>query len=96
MLSRHHEEFVLRNDNDSGRLLERITDNPDVLVGKPTVRGLRISVEEILPALAAGVSEEELLRDYPELEHDDIRAVLIHATERVAEERIFPVRRTGN
>jgi len=76
-------------------LLGRITVNPNVRVGKPTVRGLRISVEQVLRALAAGVSEEELLRDYLDLEPDDIRAVLAYAAERVADERVFAIPRTG-
>lgn len=53
-------------------LLSRITLNPKVLVGKPTIRGLRISVEQILKALANGVPQEDLLKDYPELEPADI------------------------
>ena len=57
------------------QLLERITADPNVLVGKPTVRGLRISVEQILAALAAGVPATDLLDDYPELEPADIQAV---------------------
>jgi uncharacterized protein (DUF433 family) len=56
-------------------LPERITVDPRVLRGKPTIRGLRISVEQVLRALAAGVSEEELLREYPELERADFRAL---------------------
>ena len=75
-------------------LLDRITINPNVLVGKPTIRGLRISVEQILRALAAGVSDDELLKDYPDLERDDINAALVYAAERVAEERVFPVSRS--
>lgn len=73
------------------KLLERVTVNPKVLLGKPTIRGLRISVEQILRALAAGVPEEDLLKDYPELESEDIRAVLAYAAERIAEEQVFPV-----
>jgi uncharacterized protein (DUF433 family) len=57
---------------------DRITVDPDVLVGKPTIRGLRISVEQILKALAAGVTTQDLLQDYPELEEDDIKASLSH------------------
>ena len=71
---------------EANELLGRITVNPSVLVGKPTVRGLRISVEQVLRVLAAGVSEEELLRDYPDLEPDDIRAVLAYAADRIADE----------
>ncbi|MFQ5503706.1 MAG: DUF433 domain-containing protein [Planctomycetota bacterium] len=77
-------------------LLERIKVDPDVLVGKPTIRGLRISVEQILRALSAGIEKDELLADYPELEDTDIRAVLAYAAERVAEEQVFPIRETGS
>jgi uncharacterized protein (DUF433 family) len=73
------------------QLLDRITVNPNVLVGKPTIRGMRISVEQILDALAAGVPEQELLEDYPMLEPDDIRAALLYAREVVAAERVYPV-----
>ncbi|OGF55843.1 MAG: hypothetical protein A2Z21_00570 [Candidatus Fraserbacteria bacterium RBG_16_55_9] len=72
-------------------LLDRITIDPKVLVGKPTIRGLRISVEQILRALAAGVPSEDLLADYPELEPEDIRATLAYAAELVAEEQVFPI-----
>lgn len=75
----------------SEQILERITVNPKVLTGKPTVRGLRISVEQILRALASGITEEELLKDYPELEPDDFRAIHAYAADRIAEERIFAV-----
>ena len=64
------------------RLLERITINPGVLVGKPTIRGLRITVEQILKALAGGVTVQDLLADYPELEPQDIQAVLLYAAEK--------------
>jgi uncharacterized protein (DUF433 family) len=70
---------------------DRITVDPDVLVGKPTIRGLRISVEQILKAPAAGVTTQDLLRDYPELEEDDIKASLLYASRLVEEERVFSV-----
>jgi uncharacterized protein (DUF433 family) len=76
---------------DRETLLNRITINPRVLVGKPTIRGMRISVEQILDALAAGTPEQELLEDYPALEPDDIRAALLYARDVVASERVFPV-----
>ncbi len=72
-------------------LLSRITVNPKVLVGKPTIRGMRISVEQILKALANGIMPEELLGDYPELESADIQAALTYAAELVAEEKTFYV-----
>jgi uncharacterized protein (DUF433 family) len=70
----------------------RVTFNPDVLAGKPTVRGLRLSVEHVLQALAHGVPEEELLADYPDLEPDDIRACQAYAADLIASERVYPVR----
>lgn len=70
-------------------LLKRITINPQVMVGKPTIRGLRITVDQILKALAAGITTEELMEDYPELEPEDIQAVLLYAAELVSEERVF-------
>ena len=54
----------------------RITVNPKVMVEKPTIRGMRITVELILRALAGGIPERELLDEYPELEPEDIQAVL--------------------
>jgi uncharacterized protein (DUF433 family) len=70
-------------------LLRRIVVNPRVLAGKPTIRGLRISVEQILAALAAGVPMTDLLGDYPELEAVDIQAALAYALDRVSEERVY-------
>ena len=72
-------------------LLQRITVNPKVLAGKPTLRGLRISVEQILRALGNGITEEELLREYPELEPEDFRAALAYAAERISNERVYPI-----
>lgn len=75
----------------SEQLLERITVNPEVMIGKPTIRGLRITVEQILKALAGGITPQELLDDYPELEKEDIQAILLYAAELVSEEQIFEV-----
>jgi len=72
-------------------LLNRITINPDIMVGKPTIRGLRITVEHILQAMASGVSVEDILADYPELEKEDIQAVLLYAAELVNEEKVFSI-----
>jgi len=72
-------------------LLSRITANPEVLVGKPIIRGLRISVDQILKALAGGVTVQELLAEYPDLEKEDIQAALLYAADLVNEERVFAV-----
>jgi uncharacterized protein (DUF433 family) len=60
-------------------LLKRITVNPAVMTGLPCIRGLRIPATTILGLLAAGAAENEILADYPDLEHDDIRACMAYA-----------------
>ena len=70
---------------------DRITLDPAVLAGKPTLRGLRISVEQIFRALSAGVPEAELLTDYPDLEPDDLRACYGYAADVIGSERVFPI-----
>jgi len=59
--------------------IERITMDPAVMHGRPVVRGLRIRVSDVLSLLASGMSEAEILRDYPYLEADDIKACLEYA-----------------
>ena len=76
---------------DIKQLSGRITINPNVMVGKPTIRGLRITVEQVLKALAGGITTKELLEDYPELEPEDIQAVLLYAAELVREEQVFEI-----
>ena len=71
------------------QLLDRITYNSEVMVGKPTIRGLRISVDQVLKALAANIDVQDILSDYPELEREDIQAVLLYAGQLVEEERVF-------
>ena len=65
--------------DDSSKLLERITFDPEVCHGKPCVRGLRYPVDMILTLLSTGMSDEEILSDYEDLEPDDILAVLAFA-----------------
>jgi len=61
------------------KYFERITVDPNQCGGRPCIRGMRIRVKDILDLLAAGVSEQVILKDYPYLEPDDIRAVLEYA-----------------
>lgn len=61
------------------QLLKRITINPDVCFGKPTVRNLRYPVEMLLDLLSSGMTTVQILEDYPDLEEDDIKAVLLFA-----------------
>ncbi len=64
-------------------LLGRVTSDPEVLGGRPIIRGMRIGVSDILDLLAAGVSRDEILADYPYLEDDDISAALEYASRSV-------------
>lgn len=57
-------------------LLERITINPEIVHGKPSIRGMRWTVEMIIDLLGSGMSNEEILEDHPELEKEDILASL--------------------
>lgn len=61
---------------------DRITTEPGIRGGKPIIRGLRITVYDVLDYLASGMSEDEILRDFPELEREDIRACLAFAADR--------------
>lgn len=70
---------------------ERIVVNPDVLAGKPVVKGTRLSVEFILGLLAEGWSEAEVLTNYPGLSHEDILACLAYAQRRLQSERVYPL-----
>ncbi len=60
-------------------LLKRITISPEICHGKPCVRGLRYPVEFLLELLSGEMTEAEILADYPDLEHDDFRAVHAYA-----------------
>jgi uncharacterized protein (DUF433 family) len=67
---------------------ERIEINPAVMMGKPVIRGTRITVELILRKLAEGTSEGELLEDYPHLTTEDVRAAMAYGAASVAHEEI--------
>lgn len=70
----------------------RIVVDPDILLGKPVIRGTRISVALVLSKLGYDFNVEELLDDYPRLTVDDIRACLAYAADVVAGEEIHVVR----
>jgi uncharacterized protein (DUF433 family) len=61
---------------------DRIVINPEIRFGKPCVRGTRITVGDVLSYLASGMSENEVLTDFPQLTREDIRACLAFAAER--------------
>ncbi|MFT6963325.1 MAG: hypothetical protein ACJAWV_003062 [Flammeovirgaceae bacterium] len=64
------------NQNTVENILERITVNPEICHGKPTIRHKRYTVEMILDLLSAGMSNQEILDDYPNIEEEDIFACL--------------------
>jgi len=65
--------------------LERITLNPDVMGGKPCIRGLRMTVGTVIGLMASGLSAEEILKMYPYLQHEDIIQALSYAAWRSEE-----------
>lgn len=73
--------------------LDRITINPEVCLGQPTIRGMRITVSVILRQLASGMSEAEILKSYPELEQEDIRQAMKYAAWLASEQtRTLPLK----
>lgn len=70
------------------QLIERITVNPEIFGGKPTIRGKRLAVEHVLGMMAAGDSAETILKGYDWLEPEDIQACLLYAHKLVSHERI--------
>jgi uncharacterized protein (DUF433 family) len=69
----------------------RIAFDPDILSGKPIVKGTRLAVEFILELLANGWTTEKILKNYPQLKEADVTAVLKYATEVMKEEKVYPL-----
>jgi uncharacterized protein (DUF433 family) len=70
---------------------DHIELRPDVLVGKPVLKGTRLAVEFVLDMIAAGVPEAEMLANYPRLTHDGILACVAYASDIVRSERVLPL-----
>jgi uncharacterized protein (DUF433 family) len=70
---------------------DRIVVDPEVLAGKPVIRGTRLAVEFVLELLAGGQSEGEILTNYPGLTHEDILACLSYASYLAHEYRAYPM-----
>ena len=68
----------------------RIVLDPDVLAGKPVIRGTRIAVEFVIGLLADGWTEAEIIANYPGIAHKDILACLAYAREALRSEKVFP------
>ncbi len=73
------------------KLLDRITINPKIMVGKPVIKGTRISVEAILKKLAQNIDVEEILKDFPRITKEDIQAAIMYAESIVEDTEIFPI-----
>ncbi|MBU7033355.1 MAG: DUF433 domain-containing protein [Theionarchaea archaeon] len=72
-------------------LLRRIEMNPNILVGKPVIKGTRLSVQFILHLLAHGATIEEILSEYPKLTKNDILACLLYASETLETTTFMPL-----
>jgi len=76
---------------DENKLLERITVNPKIFGGKPIIRGRRLAVEHVLGMLATGETPETIIKGYPWLDMEDIKACLVYARKLVSHERVEPL-----
>jgi uncharacterized protein (DUF433 family) len=72
-------------------LLRRIVVDPKIMLGKPVIKGTRLPVEIIVEKVAYGLTFEDLKKDYPFLKEDDIRAAILYAAKRIANEEIYTV-----
>jgi uncharacterized protein (DUF433 family) len=72
-------------------LMKRIEINPKILVGKPIIVGTRIPVELIVKLVAQGWKEEDIIKEYPVLKKEDIRAALLYAEKIIEEEEVHPI-----
>jgi uncharacterized protein (DUF433 family) len=70
-------------------LAKHIEINPKILLGKPIIRGTRIPVELVVKLVAQGWKNEEILKEYPALKEEDIRAALFYAEKVLEEEEVF-------
>jgi uncharacterized protein (DUF433 family) len=77
-----------------GNETDRITVNPEVMGGKPVVRGTRVTVERVLSLLAQGLPMPELLKEYPQLTDQDVRACLAYGASLAGNEDVMPLPET--
>ena len=75
----------------TSNLIDRITINPEVCHGKPTIRGLRYPVDMMLELLASGMTIEEILADYPDLQKEDILACIEYAAKLTQVKSIYRI-----
>ncbi|OPY69945.1 MAG: hypothetical protein A4E57_00823 [Syntrophorhabdaceae bacterium PtaU1.Bin034] len=73
------------------KVADRIEVNPKIMMGKPVIEGTRIPVELVVRKISEGATERELLRAYPKLEKEDIKAALRYAADSIAHEKVAAV-----
>jgi uncharacterized protein (DUF433 family) len=73
------------------KFLNRVEINPKILNGKPIIKGTRISVELIIKLIAEGWKEEDIIKEYPSLKKDDIKAALYYAEKVLSGEEVYPI-----
>lgn len=73
------------------KLIRRIEINPNKMLGKPVIKGTRLTVELIVEKIAYGCSSEEILKQYPFIKEDDVKAALLYAARTMANEEVYAV-----
>ena len=71
------------------KLLKRIVLDPKIMLGKPVIKGTRLTVEIIVEKIAYGKTTEEIFKDYPFITEEDIRAALLYAARRLSHEEVY-------
>jgi uncharacterized protein (DUF433 family) len=71
------------------KLLKRIVINPRIMLGKPVIKGTRLPVEIVVEKIAYGETTEDILKDYPFLTEEDIRAALLYAAKSLSHEEVY-------
>ncbi|MFZ0485280.1 MAG: DUF433 domain-containing protein [Desulfobacterales bacterium] len=71
------------------KLLKRVVTDPRIMIGKPVIKGTRLTVELIVEKMAYGATVDDLIKDYPFLTEEDIRSALLYAAKRLANEEVY-------
>jgi uncharacterized protein (DUF433 family) len=71
------------------KLLKRVVTDPKIMIGKPVIKGTRLTVELIVEKMAYGATVDDLIKDYPFLTEEDIRSALLYAAKRLANEEVY-------
>ena len=83
--------MIVGTKGNAMRWQERIVIDPNILVGKPVIKGTRLAVELIIDLLAQGWSEAELLENYPGISEEDVQACLAYASAALRDEKVYPL-----